>query len=366
MNQLLRTYDWLKTPGLVALGAILLAAITNNVISAKLAPYTVPAIPSFALQASDSEAPKEAPDSQRNLDDWTSLLTERCPFGCADQSKQETKGCGDRCTDTESCKDGVCVPDDPKKQSPQDGPSVPTESDMEVKLLGAMVADNPEFSMAMIRLEDSKQTHVVSPGAILPNNAVITRIRRDRIFVEREDGTIEYIRLERTIGGSPTVNGTTTSSIGRGATRGAGNRVDFSEAYEEPTNSDGAAGGGSPGGGPEDGVRQVDGNSYQVSEEYLEKQLDNPAQLVREVRIQQHYGDDGQRSGVRLSGMKGDGFYSSLGFESGDVIKSVDGEQITERSQAAQIWRRFKEGGSINVTVERNGESMERQYKVGD
>ncbi len=64
--------------------------------------------------------------------------------------------------------------------------------------------------------------------------------------------------------------------------------------------------------------------------------------------------------------MKGDGFYSSLGFESGDVIKSVDGEKITERSQAAQIWRRFKEGGSINVTVERNGESVERQYKIGD
>ena len=343
MDTLFRKYQWVLRLAAIAAAVTLVAIIVNHVVASQLAPLTVPKLPGYKVAGGGADDGGGGDTSTTDPTAWANQLTSRCYFGCAD-TEADKRTCPDGCDEGEECKKGICVPTETKNGPKSD---VPVESDLNVKLLGCMVANNPDYSLAMIQSGDSQQTYVVSPGDFLPEDSEVVRIKRDRIFIRR-DGQLEFIRLEKTIGGDPS-----PTSV---STRGLSN---------SPNLQVGGGGGGgiASAAGSSDLVRESSGDKVVLSKQALEEATKNPEDLAQDARVISNF-QNGERNGLKLVGVAPSGIYAKLGFQTGDVLQSVDGQKLRSQSDAQTFIDRLREGDSFDVVVERDGEQVERRFAV--
>lgn len=347
MDRFFRKYQWVFPYVGIAVGTALLAVIANQVIASQLAPLTVPKLPNYS-SSNTGRAEQTDRASGPQPDQWADRLSSRCLFGCPETQNQPKK-CPGGCDDGEKCKDGVCVPTEPKQKT--SGSDVPVESDLDVKLVGCMVADNPEYSLAMVQNGDSQQTYIVGPGDYLPEDSKVIRIKRDRIYIKR-NGQTEYIRLNKTIGGAPSPTSVNTRS-------GSTNNLERLQLnHDGPSaNTGGGAGAETP------TARQASQNRVVVKRDSLEKQLDNPQQIAQDARFISNF-QDGEREGVKMVGVVPSGLFGELGFETGDVLRSVDGQKLTSKRQARTLLEKLEQKDKVDVVVERDGSRVNRQFVV--
>ena len=209
-----------------------------------------------------------------------------------------------------------------------------------------MVANNPDYSLAMIQSGDSQQTYVVSPGDFLPEDSKVVRIQRDRIFIRR-DGQLEFIRLEKTIGGDPSPTSVSTRGLSNAPSLQVG----------------GGAGGAASAAGSSELVRESSGDKVVLSKQALEEATKNPEDLTQDARVISNF-QNGERNGLKLVGVAPTGIYAKLGFQTGDVLHSVAGQKLRSQSDAQAFIDRLREGDSFEVVVERDGEQVERRFAV--
>lgn len=337
---------WFRVLAAIALVTFLLATILNQILAAQLAPYTVTKLPEYSAQTTTSS--EDADDDTPPPSRWSARLDGRCFFGCPSKSEEEKNKCPDGCPDGKECKEGECVPvEDEEPDKPKS--DVPVESEIDVKLLGCMVAQDPRYSMALVQGGKSEESYVVSPGDMLPQEARVLKIERDRIFIMR-DGQKEYIQLAESIGGDPN-----PVSISKPNPRPRSAGGDTSDGPQNEDDRGGAKASAS--------VDKKSSKEYTVPKEKLEKKLDNPRDLAQEVRVLPNYENE-DREGLKMVGVSPSGIFSELGFESGDVVHSVGGEELTSQKDAMEMLERLRSKESVDVTVERDGERVERQYNL--
>jgi type II secretion system protein C len=84
--------------------------------------------------------------------------------------------------------------------------------------------------------------------------------------------------------------------------------------------------------------------------------------LMKQVRIRPYF-SNGKLSGVLLYGIRNDSIFQSAGFRNGDIIQTVNGNQISSPEEAQAVYQVLQEGeaGSqtIPVTLLRQGKTME-------
>lgn len=332
---------WFRALAAIAVVAFLVATILNQILAAQLAPLTVPKLPQYSTKT--TTANDDGGDDSAPADRWNDMLEGRCFYGCPGQSEEEKNTCPDGCPDGKECQKGKCVPvEDEKPDKPKS--DVPVESDIDVKLLGCMVAQDPRYSMALIQDGQSQETYVVGPGDVLPQEARILKIERDRIFIMR-DGRKEYIQLAETIGGDPSP-------------------VSISKVSQDrPADSRSDSDGGNGRGGSGESVERKSATEYAVPKDKLEEKLENPRELAQEVRVLPNYENE-NREGLKMVGVSPSGIFSELGFESGDVVHSVGGEELSSQKDAMEMLERLRSQESVDVTVERNGKRIEREYNL--
>ncbi len=347
MDRFFRKYQWVFPYVGITVATALLAVLVNQVIASQLAPLTVPKLPNYSSSNGDrSDQTDRASGPQP--DQWADRLSSRCLFGCPD-TQNKPKKCPGGCDEGEKCEDGVCVPTEPKQKASES--NVPVESDLDVKLVGCMVADNPEYSLAMVQNGDSQQTYIVGPGDYLPEDSKVIRIKRDRIYIKR-NGQTEYIRLNKTIGGAPSPTSVNTRS-------GSSNNLERLQLNGDGPSAN--AGGGS--GGETTTVRQASQNRVVVKRDSLEKQLDNPEEIAQDARFISNF-QNGERQGVKMVGVVPSGLFGELGFETGDVLRSVDGQKLTSKRQARTLLEKLEQKDKVDVVVERDGSKVNRQFVV--
>src|SRR5690554_4684625 len=132
METFFQKYGWAVNLLLIALGALLMALVLNGFIASRLAPYTVPEMPGFASTQEDD------PGADRGVNrvDWSGELGRRCLFGCSED--EVALDCPDGCAEGQECQNGTCI--DTLDGEPEFVSDVPVESDLNIKLMGAMVA----------------------------------------------------------------------------------------------------------------------------------------------------------------------------------------------------------------------------------
>jgi general secretion pathway protein C len=360
MESFLRQYRWALHLGVITVAAFLIASIVNRVVASQLAPFTVPKTPEWTSTQQPSSEPSNRVTTA-DIRDWDKAISDRCLFGCAN-AEDEEKECPGGCDEGESCKDGVCVPDEPTSGQGQ-GSDVPTPSDLNITLLGSMVADNPQYSMALMQDGKSSQTFVVSVGDVLPSGATITRITRDRIFLRPEGSeSLEFIRLDKTISGNPSP--VSVRSKGRSTGPGPATREprDLNAALRDLRRAAKADSSEKEDEGNNPLARRTDGNNYAVSRKKVSKALENPRNLVRQARMVPNYTSDGAQ-GLKMAGVSPNGFFDKLGFKTGDVLLEVNGKKLKSRSDASALIQEMRGNeDSVTVKVQRDGETVERNY----
>lgn len=112
-----------------------------------------------------------------------------------------------------------------------------------------------------------------------------------------------------------------------------------------------------------DGVTALSETEFIVDSAELDKQLDNMPMLISQARAVPYF-KDGRATGLRLFAIKAGSFYDKIGLKNGDVLKNINGNVITDLSQAFQLFERLREDRSISVQMERNSADKEFKYQI--
>ncbi|MCX7952151.1 MAG: hypothetical protein N2654_00750 [Deltaproteobacteria bacterium] len=100
-----------------------------------------------------------------------------------------------------------------------------------------------------------------------------------------------------------------------------------------------------------------------LSRTTLNEFLDDVSVFATQARVVPFF-QDGRPVGLRLFGITPGGVYQFLGFENGDIVKSVEGSSILNLADFTNLVRQLKEKSRISVLIERNRSNVEIIYDI--
>lgn len=348
MESRIQRWSWVAHLAFIALAAALSASAVTRYVAIHLAPFTVPELPELDAPTDTSNVPKPRAKA------LAKSIVDRCWFGCPEEAPPSDE-CPDGCPDGQMCEAGACV------DVPDSGPSEQlVASEITAKLLGVMVARDPQYSVALFADAGAKATFIVGVGDLLQGAEVID-ITRDRVILQR-NSKYEYIQLANTLGGTPTLAGvpgvatpTAAAPRGRGARGGANNSPQRGAAPSR-------ANLGNPGNQNPAPTTAADG-VVELSKASIDAGLSDEAALAGAARVVPNY-VNGQSSGVKLVGVREDSVYKQLGIESGDVVTSINGTKVKNQAHAFELIQGLRGQSDASIGIERGNESKTLKYRV--
>lgn len=129
-----------------------------------------------------------------------------------------------------------------------------------------------------------------------------------------------------------------------------------------PENPDGA-----PGGIPSEeldkGIKENSEKDFTVSRSLLNKILDNQAELMRSARVVPQT-ENGRVVGARLYGIKRNGLLKRLGLQNGDLLRTINGFNMTDPRSALEAYAKLRNADHLSVAITRKGAPMTIDYAV--
>ncbi|WP_338867444.1 type II secretion system protein GspC [Myxococcus stipitatus] len=206
----------------------------------------------------------------------------------------------------------------------------PVKSGLRVKLLGTLVAGNPDWSFASIQDMVTQRAQTYMKGNEL-QGAKVHQIERERVIIIN-NGRKEFID---------------------------GNPGDGATAYTPPTppvanaNTTNST----------SGIRAVSDNEYEVPRAEIDKTLNNLNDVAMQARIVPAF-KDGQAVGFKLFSIRPDSIYSKIGVQNGDVIRRINGFDLNSPEKALEVYSKMKDASRIEIEIERNGAPIRKSYNV--
>lgn len=91
----------------------------------------------------------------------------------------------------------------------------------------------------------------------------------------------------------------------------------------------------------------------------LEKELSNLENLLTQASIQQHY-TDGEPDGLAVTGVKAGSVFRKIGLRNGDIVKSVEGNEIKSPEELISLYNDLQSADSVSFQILRRG----REYDI--
>jgi general secretion pathway protein C len=200
---------------------------------------------------------------------------------------------------------------------------------LQAQLLGTIVgpADYPEYSFAVIEDKVAKETSVYHVNDLVQNQARIIQIERNRVVIYRDGRQESLLLFEQE---TPTVaSSTSTSSKESGSVQ----------------------------------VREVGEGTYEVSRQEFESATNNMGTLLTQARIVPNL-SEGQVDGYKVFAIKKGSLYEKIGLQNGDVIKNINGINISSPEKALQLFQDLRNESAFAVELTRNGQPMTLNYSI--
>ena len=209
---------------------------------------------------------------------------------------------------------------------PAEGDSI--ESSLQLTLLATIIASPDQYSVALIQ-DESGGSSTYGVGYDLIGQATITKIEKSRVYFQRNNAEqIEYIE----IGGE---NATSDSP-----------KKKTSESSEDGE------------------IQKVGSNKYVVDQSVLDEILANPEKLYTQVRVTPHKDQDGNIDGYRMTGIRRKSLFYKLGIKNGDIVHSVNGQQLNSLSAAMDAYNSLGNSRDFNFDVTRRKNKQTFEYEV--
>ncbi len=214
----------------------------------------------------------------------------------------------------------------------------PVKSSLRVRLLGTLVAGNPDWSFASIQDVVTQKSATYMIGDQI-QTATVQSIERARVVV-LNNGRREFI------------DGT--------AGDGSGAPVAYLAPEAAPKPGGDAA---PPSQALGNGIKAITENEYEVPRAEIDKTLSNLNDVAMQARIVPAF-KDGVAQGFKLFSIRPDSIYSKIGVQNGDVIRRINGFEMNSPEKALEIYSKLKEAGRIDIEIERNGSTVRKTYNV--
>jgi general secretion pathway protein C len=110
-------------------------------------------------------------------------------------------------------------------------------------------------------------------------------------------------------------------------------------------------------------IQKISDTEYNIDRSVVDKILENQAELMRSARIVPEQ-KDGKVVGVRLFGIRPDTLLGTLGLQNGDRLETINGFNMASPEKALEAYARLRTASSLNVKVNRRGQSMSIDYQI--
>jgi len=178
-----------------------------------------------------------------------------------------------------------------------------------LSLKGTVSSEIPEFSVAVIS-DGNSEEKVYAVGDSIGSSAKLHAVYADRVVLN-ENGVLTNLKLPK----------------------------EFAAVRAAPTRRATRS------------TRQTAGDRQNI-QAVVSQNLTKLSDVIRPTP----YFVNGQQSGYRVYPGRDRQQFSALGLRPGDLIKDIDGQSLTDPTQAMQIFQSLGTSEQVTVTVERNGQ----------
>jgi len=206
------------------------------------------------------------------------------------------------------------------------GTDVVNRTTLPIELVGTIVLNEAELSVAAIKIEKNQVANSFVIGDVILSKAEIVNILRHRVLLKNiATGEIEFIDMDL----EEEAKGSTVS------TRSLS----------------------------DSGIRIIDDQNVIMDRGELNKSLSNMNQLLMEARAIP-FRKDGEMVGFKLLGIKPGSLYDRLGVKNGDVIMSVNGSDIKSPADAMKLYSLISSTNNFNFDILRGGENKNVRLEI--
>ena len=211
--------------------------------------------------------------------------------------------------------------------------SIPLTS-LPLRLVATSVARQPTYSYATIRSTKSRHQGAFGVDERIPQAGPLLKISGTYIHF-RNDAANRVERLSL------------VDRFDAKADRGSGSK---------PMDTQGGGQGGR-------GVEKLSANRYQVDRGLIERVMDNPIKSLGRARVRPAM-VGGELIGMRVYSVLPTSLLSKLGIRNGDVIRAVNGFELTSMSKGFEIFSKLKNASNLSVVIKRRNKEMTLDYAV--
>ena len=104
------------------------------------------------------------------------------------------------------------------------------------------------------------------------------------------------------------------------------------------------------------------GGTITLARSDIQNSLKNINKLLTQARIRPHL-KDGKPDGFVLSYIKANSFFTKLGLNRGDIVKSINGKQINTPEDAFSFYQALESGAPLSMEISRGGAPKTINYR---
>jgi general secretion pathway protein C len=111
------------------------------------------------------------------------------------------------------------------------------------------------------------------------------------------------------------------------------------------------------------GIKRVSDGKYMVDQKEVAASTENMSQILTQARALP-YMEQGKTVGFRLSEIVPGSIYEKIGLQNGDVIRSVNSQDVDDPAKFFQLYQGLKNEKSITIDVVRGGQRQTLNYDI--
>jgi general secretion pathway protein C len=92
--------------------------------------------------------------------------------------------------------------------------------------------------------------------------------------------------------------------------------------------------------------------------------IQDVSKLMTQVKISPKMGEDGRQEGLSMSNIKPNSIFRRMGLRNGDVLKSVDGQEIQSVDDALKLYENLRSADNVAVQIQRRGTERTIEYNI--
>jgi len=224
------------------------------------------------------------------------------------------------------------------------------ETTLQLALLGTIAGDS-ESARAIILDQKNKNQDIYRVGDSV-QNAEIRQILRGKVILRHGENDEILTMVENSDKVQPKTAAVERQNRRSGRTaRGRTRRGAEEEALRTP---------------PEDVsevAEEIAEEVIPITREELQGTINDLNQLMTQVRIRPYF-RQGKPQGLIVSQIQTDSIFEKLGLMNGDIIASVNGEQMSSPEEAFQLYNSLNSGSQVSIEITRRGQKKTLTYDI--